>query len=68
MKFTSIILSIALIALSASVEAATYECSASQKELYYKPVDYSATLQDMIDEASRSEYIHNDKHVPMLLC
>lgn len=54
MKFSSIIYSTALLVLSASVQA-KLECSLKQTEMYESALDYSSTLQDMIDEASRSK-------------
>ncbi|KAK4518755.1 phosphatidate cytidylyltransferase [Mucor velutinosus] len=52
MKFSSIIYSAALLVLSASVQA-KLECSLGQTKMYESALDYSSTLQDMIDEASR---------------
>ncbi|KAI8638573.1 hypothetical protein BD408DRAFT_446651 [Parasitella parasitica] len=54
MKFSSIIYSTALLVLSASVQA-KLECSLEQTKMYETALDYSSTLQDMIDEASRLE-------------
>ncbi|KAL7313445.1 hypothetical protein PS15m_007194 [Mucor circinelloides] len=54
MKFCSIIYSTALLVLSASVHA-KLECSLEQTKMYESALDYSFTLQDMIDEASRLE-------------
>ncbi|KAG2199680.1 hypothetical protein INT46_006305 [Mucor plumbeus] len=51
MKFSSIIFSTALLALSASVQA-KLECSLKQTKRYIDALDYSSTLQGMIDEAS----------------
>lgn len=56
MKFSSIIYSTALLVLSASVQA-KLECSLEQTKLYESALDYSSTLQDMIDEASRLEQV-----------
>jgi hypothetical protein len=50
MKFTSILLATTLLA----VANAAPECSSADTKLYAEEVDYSSTLQDMIDEASRS--------------
>jgi hypothetical protein len=52
MKFTSILVSTALLVLSAS---AAQNCTAEQAEIYHTELDYSSTLQDLIDEASRLE-------------
>jgi hypothetical protein len=51
MKFPSIIFSTALLVLSASVQA-KLECSLKQTKRYINALDYSSTLQGMIDEAS----------------
>lgn len=53
MKFNSIVLATALLVFSASVKAAGQECLAEDAQLYAEDLDYSSTLQDMIDEASR---------------
>lgn len=50
MKFYSIILATALLVAS-SVNA--LECSSENIKLYAQDLDYSSTLQDLIDEASR---------------
>lgn len=50
MKFASILFATALFVASS---ANALECSAKNKKLYSIDLDYSATLQDLIDEASR---------------
>lgn len=50
MKFISIALATALLA----VANAAPECSSDDTKLYAESIDYSSTLQDMIDEASLS--------------
>lgn len=57
MKFSSIVYSTALLVLSASVQA-KLECSLEQTKMYESALDYSFTLQDMIDEASRLEWVY----------
>jgi hypothetical protein len=51
MKFNSIVFATALLVVS-SVKAAQ-ECSLENTKLYAEDMDYSSTLQDLIDEASR---------------
>lgn len=51
MKVSSVIVATAL--LVASFVKAAPECSSEDTKLYAEGLDYSSTLQDMIDEASR---------------
>jgi hypothetical protein len=53
MRLNSIVFATALLVIS-SVQAAQ-QCSLEDAQLYAEDLDYSATLQDMIDEASRLE-------------
>jgi hypothetical protein len=50
MKFISILVSTALFVLSVS---AAQNCAVAKTSIYQKALDYSSTLQDLIDEASR---------------
>lgn len=51
MKVSSVLIASAL--LVASFVNAAPECSTEDTKLYAEGLDYSSTLQDLIDEASR---------------
>ncbi|KAI9471792.1 MAG: hypothetical protein EXX96DRAFT_581624 [Benjaminiella poitrasii] len=54
MKFISIACSITLLALSIAAQEPV-QCSLNEVQIYETEMDYSITLQDMIDEASRTQ-------------